>query len=115
MSTTLRLLLIIASVLSFVLCIKKVQKAKLKMSDSVVWMIGSIILIIMSIFPRGIEWISERIGFIAPVNFVFFMIIVFLLIEVYYLDLQLSGQNEKIKNLNHYIAIKENKENKENK
>lgn len=115
MSLTLRVLLIIASIMSFILCIKKVQKAKLQMTDSVIWMLGSFLLIIMSLFPNIVMWISRELGFIAPVNFVFLIIIAFLLIKLYYTDLKISGLNEKIKNINHYIALNEYGKNKDEK
>lgn len=113
MTVTLRIILIISSILSCVLCIKKIKQAKLKVENSIVWMIGSILLILMSIFSNKVEWISDKLGFIAPVNFVFLIIIAFLLIEVYLNNLKLTELNEKIKNLDHYIALEEFEENKE--
>lgn len=114
MTTTLRLLLIIASIISLVLCIKKMKQARLKVTHSITWIIGSILLILMSIFSNGVAWVSVKLGFMAPVNFVFFIIIVFLLIQVFIDDIRLSVLNEKIKNINHYIALKE-KEGEEEK
>ncbi len=111
MSTTLRVVLIIGSVLSFLLCIKKIKQSKLQITTSVIWMIGSIILVFMSIFSNAVDWISDRLGFIAPVNFVFFTIIAFLLIEVFISNIKISVLDNKIKELNHYIAL--NKNNKE--
>lgn len=113
MTVTLRIILIISSALSFVLCIKKIKQAKLKVENSIVWMLGSMLLILMSIFSDKVEWISEKLGFMAPVNFVFLIIIAFLLIEVYLSNLKLTELNEKIKNLNHYIALEKFEENKE--
>lgn len=115
MSTTLRIILIIASMLSFILCVKKIKQAKLKVENSMVWLFGSIILILMSIFSNIVEWISAKLGFMAPVNFVFFTLIAFLLIEVYLSNLKITELNEKIKNLSHYIAIENNEKDKKNK
>ena len=64
----------------------------------------------MSIFSNAVGWLSNKLGFMAPVNFVFFMIMVFLLIQVFVDNIRLSELNEKIKNLNHYIALKENRD-----
>ncbi len=110
MSITLRIILLVGSVVSFILCVRRIKQAKLKVENSIIWMIGSLILILMSIFSDVVGWISNKLGFMAPVNFVFFMIIVFLLIQVFVDNIRLSELNEKIKNLNHYIALKENKE-----
>ena len=114
MTITLRIILIICSLIAFVLCIKKIKQSKLKVTNSVIWMIGSIILILMSIFLGAVEWISNKLGFMAPVNFVFLVVIGFLLIQNFIHNIRISELNEKIKDLNHYIALKEyDKENKE--
>lgn len=107
MSVVLRVILIVCSVLSFLLCVKKIKQAKLAVENSIVWMTGSIILVLMSIFSDQVTWISSKLGFISPANFVFVIIIAFLLIEVYSNNLKLTELNEKIKNLDHYIALKE--------
>ena len=113
MTITLRIILIICSLIAFLLCITKIKQAKLKVENSVIWMIGSIILILMSIFSDAVEWISNKLGFMAPVNFVFLVIIGFLLIQLFIDNIRISQLNEKIKDLNHYIALEEkNRENK---
>ena len=109
MTITLRIILIICSLIAFLLCITKIKQAKLKVENSVIWMIGSIILILMSIFSDAVEWISNRLGFMAPVNFVFLVIIGFLLIQLFIDNIRVSQLNEKIKDLNHYIALEEKK------
>lgn len=114
MTITLRIILIICSLIAFVLCIKKIKQSKLKVTNSVIWMIGSILLILMSIFLGAVEWISNKLGFMAPVNFVFLVVIGFLLIQNFIHNIRISELNEKIKDLNHYIALKEyDEENKE--
>lgn len=109
MSTTLRILLIVISVFSYFLCIMRIKQSKLKIENSIVWLIGSTILILMSVFVGVVEWISQKLGFMAPVNFVFFIVIIFLLIQTFVNNIKLSILNEKIKELNHYIALLENK------
>ncbi len=113
MSLTLRVILIICSLVSFILCIKRVKQSKMRVADSIIWVIGSFILILMSIFSNAIEWISEQLGFMAPVNFVFLVVIGFLLIETFISNIKIAILNEKIKNLNHYIALEEYKKEKE--
>lgn len=107
MTITLRIILIILSIISFILCIRKIKQSKLKVENSVTWMIGSIILILMSIFSNAVEYISSKLGFMAPVNFVFLVIIGFLLIQNFIDNIRISTLNEKVKDLNHYIALTE--------
>lgn len=105
MSITLRVILIASSFLSFFLCIRKMRQAKLKITNSVTWMIGSVILILMSIFSNLVGWLSEKLGFVSPVNFVFLIMIAFLLIQTFVDNIHITELNEKIKDLNHYIAL----------
>ena len=107
MSITLRVILIISSFIAFFLCVKKIKQSKLKVANSVTWMLGSIILILMSIFSDVVGWLSEKLGFVSPVNFVFLIMIAFLLIQTFIDNIRISTLNEKIKDLNHYIALKE--------
>ena len=112
MSVTLRVILIISSFIAFYLCITKIKKSQLKIENSVTWMLGCIILILMSIFPNVVVLISEKLGFVAPVNFIFFVMIAFLLMQTF---IDITSLNEKIKDLNHYIALKEKEEKDLNK
>ena len=107
MTMTLRIILVICSLISFILCITKIKQAKLKVTNSVIWMIGSVVLILMSIFSGAVEWIAIQLGFMAPVNFVFLVMIGFLLIQTFVDNIRICNLNEKIKDLNHYIALKE--------
>ena len=110
MTITLRIILIISSIVAFLLCIKRIKQAKLQVTNSIIWMMGRIVLILMSIFSQAVEWIANKLGFMAPVNFVFFIMIVFLLIQTFVHNIRISNLNEKIKELNHYIALKEHDE-----
>lgn len=109
MSIILRIMLIICSFFAFFLCIKKIKRSQLKVANSVTWMLGSILLILMSIFSDLVGWLSEKLGFISPVNFVFLIMIAFLLIQTFIDNIHITELNEKIKDLNHYIALEKQK------
>ena len=110
MSITLRVILIISSFIAFFLCVKKIKQSKLKVANSVTWMLGSIILILMSIFSDVVGWLSEKLGFVSPVNFVFLIMIAFLLIQTFIDNIHITELNEKIKELDNNIALKEHDE-----
>lgn len=113
MTITLRVILIISSIISFLLCIIKIKRSQLKISSCVIWMVGSILLVFMSIFSNVVSWVATKLGFQAPVNFVFLVMIAFLLIQVFIQNITMAKLNEKIKDLDHYIALKEYEERKE--
>lgn len=107
MSIVLRVFLIVSSVISFIFCIRKIKQSKLKVTNSAIWLCGSLCLILMSIFSGLIGKISEKLGFISPVNFVFLIIIGFLLVQNFIDNIRISTLNDKVKDLNHYIALKD--------
>ena len=80
-----------------------------------------VILIISSdgalpiLFPNVVVWISEKLGFVAPVNFIFLVMIAFLLMQIFIDNIHITSLNEKIKDLDHYIALKEKEEKYSNK
>lgn len=111
MSITLRIILIVSSFVAFFLCVTKIKKSQLKVENSVTWMLGSIVLILISVFPNIIVWLSSKLGFAAPVNFIFLVMIAFLLMQVFMDNIHITSLNEKIKDLDHYIALKEKEEN----
>lgn len=110
MAFVLRILLIIVSIITFFLVIRKVRQSKLKTEDAVIWIIGSLLLIFMCVFLNFMTWLTERLGFISPANFVFGVVCFFLLVTTFNQSIKISNLNEKIKELNHYIALKEEKE-----
>ena len=114
MSVTLRIILIASSIISFLLCIKRIKQAKLKVENSILWMCGSFVLILMAIFDKAIAWVATKLGFMATVNFVYLIVIAFLLAQVFIDNLRLSELNEKVKNLDHYIALENNKKDRNN-
>ena len=115
MSITLIIILIVCSFISFFLCVKKIKQSKLKVANSLTWMSGSIILILMSIFSNAVAGLSNKLGFVSPVNFVFLILIAFLLIQLFIDNIHITELNEKIKDLDHYIALKEYEKNGERK
>lgn len=59
MSITLRVVLIVCSIIAFILCVRKIKKSELKIENSVIWLLGSILLILMSIFSDAVTWVSK--------------------------------------------------------
>ena len=85
MSLTLQILLIIFTVLFFIILVKNVKKGKLRTDYALAWILCSIALIILSIFPQIAFFVARLIGVISTANIVFAAIIFMLIILVYVL------------------------------
>lgn len=74
----LRYFFIIASVITFLFVIKKIQKHGLDIDDAIVWILWAILLLIISIFPQIPIWISNELGFMSPSNFILLIYFLFI-------------------------------------
>ncbi len=106
MSLVLRVILFISSVLTCMYISRKLRKSKIQIMDTVFWFGLSAIFVIFAIFPQTVSLISELIGFKAPVNFVFLVMIFLLFIRCFLLSIRVSWLDERIKNLTEELAIR---------
>lgn len=105
MSMGLRILLAIMSAWNFLYVVYKIRKSKLQIEYSVFWIFFSIVLILMSIFPKAVYWLTELVGIQSPVNLVFLAMIFVLIIRNFYMTLELSQTETKLKNLVQEVAL----------
>lgn len=107
MSIILRILLLIVSILTFIYIIRKLRKAQVQIADVVFWLFFSLILLLMSIFPSSIIYMTKLLGVLSPVNFVYLVMIFLLFIRCFLLSIRVSCLEEKLKNLVEELAILE--------
>lgn len=105
MSLTLQITLILMSILLFLILIRNVKKGKLRSDYAIGWIICSILLIIVSIFPQIAYFGAKILGVISTANIVFAFMILMLIILVYVLFSKVSMLEEKQKNLIQELAI----------
>lgn len=107
MTLTLQIVLLVVSIITFIFVITKIRRSQLNIQDAVIWILLSLLLIMMSMCLPFISSVAHLLGFIGTSNFVFTLILFFLIIIVFGQSVKISILNEKIKNLNHYIALRE--------
>lgn len=106
MSTTLRVLLLIAALATSIWILNRIRKLKVKMEDAIFWIIFAGILCIMGLFPELTYWMTEVIGILSPANLIF-LVMIFLLIEkVFTLSIVVSQLEEKVSILSAEIALR---------
>lgn len=106
MTLLVRIFLIIGAVLTTVFFGLQVRKGKLQINYALFWIVFAGLLVIVSIFPELVISLAQILGFQSPANFLFLLIIFVLFIREFYLTIQLSLLEEKVKNLSQKIAIK---------
>lgn len=104
MVSGLRIGLLIASIITLVFILTNVRKNKMNIHYSMIWIIWGIVLILISVFPQIIFFISDILGIEIASNTVFLIMIFLLYCLTYYIFLTLSKHNREIIDLNYEIA-----------
>ncbi len=107
MSIGLRVILIAMSVLSLVYVVWKIRYSKMQIEYALFWIVLSILMIIMSVCPELVYWMTRSLGMMSPANLVFFFIIGVLLLKVFMMTIEISDLENKVKDLVQQIAINE--------
>lgn len=109
MSITLRIILVVGSVLAFLFILRKIRKCQLEISDSIFWFIFTAVLIVVAIFPQLIIYPAAWIGFDSPANMLFLIIIFVMLVKQFMMTLQVGSLKSKLKTLTQAEALEAHK------
>ena len=107
MSIILRILLILASLLASISVIRKIRKAKLQIDDEVFWVLSSIIILLVAIFPNIIYILADITGVQSPANLLYLLVIAILLMKIFNMSIKISILEDKIKKIVQKISLDE--------
>ena len=112
MTPTLRVVLIVVSILTFMI-MRKIRQSKLQIEDSIFWLGFSSILIVFSIFPGLPDLLAELAGTYTTANFIYLAVIFLLIVKMFHMSIKQSQLETKVKDLAQKIALDENERGKE--
>jgi len=107
MALNLRLFLIIASIVLFLIVSYNVVKNKLLVKYSLLWILLSLILILLSTFPKLSFIFSNFLGFEKTSNFIFLVIMAIIILICLSYSITLSNMNKKLIKIVQAMAIEE--------
>ena len=105
MSSDLRIGLLIASLLVFVLILYFVIHKNFYIKYSIAWLLWALLILLMVIFPDAFYELSHLIGIEMPVNAVFLVMIGLLYALVFYVYVMISKHNDEIIKLTYHISV----------
>lgn len=110
MTMTLRLLLLVVSLITGIWILTQIRKSKVKIEDSVFWLLFSLLLVAMSLFPDLVELAADLVGVTSPSNLVFLAIIFILMIKIFRLSLRLSQLESRLQTFAQTYALQTSEE-----
>ena len=71
------------------------------------WIVLAALMIVLSIFPQIVYWITIKMGMISAANVVYLFIIAILLLKVFMMTIELSSLENKVRELVQQLGIDE--------
>ncbi len=105
MNATLRIVLIAGALVVLVFVVRKIRRAQFDTQDSLFWLLLSLGLLLLSIFPGVSYFLSGLLGIQSPSNFIFLAIIALLLVREFTLQAQLTQIRRKVTSLVQEVAL----------
>mgnify|MGYP001000461032 FL=1 len=107
MTLVLRILLLIGALFAMGIVINSVRKSKIRISDSVYWVVSAGILVLFALIPQLAYFFSGIFGFISPANFVLLLVIVMILIRLFHQSCAISKLTYKVEQLSAELALRD--------
>lgn len=107
MTTTLRAALILVSVGTLFLMMRKIRQSKVQIESAIFWIVLALVLVVFSIFPSVADFASRLLGIYATANFLFLFAIFILIVKVFYMTIHISQLETKVKELVQQMALEE--------
>lgn len=105
MTVILRSVLMCVSILLTFYVLKKIRHSKMKIEDSIFWVMFALLLVVFSVFPRLADLISRLVGTYSTANFIFAFMIFILLVKVFFQSVKISQMERRVTELIQTLAL----------
>lgn len=99
MSIMIRILCVVGSLITLLFITSNIRRSKVQIEDSIFWVVLAAALLVVAIFPGLATAISSLLGFQAPSNFVFVVVIAILLAKLFTLSTEVSSLKHRLNEL----------------
>ena len=105
MSFRLQIVIIVATVIALLYLIRQIFRKKLDIKYGIIWLGMSIIIMIFAIWPNLLVRLSDLMGIASPVNMLFFVEHILLIMAIYVLSRSVGMLMDKVRRMSQEIAI----------
>ena len=113
MNLQVRILSLVVSLLFIAYVVWLVRNRKLRETDSIVWILAGVAILLLSVWVRPLVFITRVIGAKFPVSTLFFSALVFLVFISLWMTTRISRLSEEVKELAQKIALMSEDEDRE--
>ena len=106
-SQKLQIFMLLAVALYFVILFKLLQKKRLNLKYTLLWIISGFLMLVLAAFPKTLNIFANMIGVYEPTNALFALIFFCIIMILMSLTAIVSKLNERVKRLTQSIALLE--------
>jgi hypothetical protein len=96
------------SVVLLLYILEMVRRRMLRTEYSILWLFGSIIILILSVKKDWLEWASQTVGIFYPPSFLFLVGIFFILLILIHFSITISKLHQMNKKMAQELALLKN-------
>ena len=105
MTPRLKILVVIIGIIIFLGIIDLVRRRKLREEYSFIWLMTGFVFVLFAVDGDILSFVSDLIGISLPVNALFFMALMFVMLLCLYFSLRISALTTQVKNLAQQLAL----------
>ena len=95
----------ITAVVTFLFVLNMLRKGALREKYAVLWLFFSGVALVFALIPDSLNWVATKLGVAYPVNLVFFVLAVLLVLVSVQLSHELSRHEMRIRRLAEEVAL----------
>lgn len=105
MNIRIQIIIAVVIVLALSIIVNMIRKKALELRYALSWLAVGVSVLVLDMFPKGIEYISELMGIADPVNMLFFLGFCFSLAIIFALTIAVSRMSVRMKELAQELAL----------
>lgn len=107
MTPMFRVVLVVVSIGTLATVLKRIQKAKLTIEDSIFWILLAMMFVVFALFPIVPDTLARLLGIYSTANFLFLFMIFILLMRMFSMSMRISTLEDKIRKLVQELALRD--------
>jgi hypothetical protein len=104
------LLAVMISTILLLYVLEMVRRRKLREEDSILWLVGCLVMLILSLKKGWLEWLSRAVGIVYPPSLLFLVGIFFILLILIHFSITISKLHQMNKKMIQDIALMKQRE-----
>ena len=107
MTPLFRVVLVVVSIGTLATVLKRIQKSKLTIEDSIFWILLAMMFVVFALFPVVPDTLARLLGIYSTANFLFLFMIFILLMRMFSMSMRISTLEDKIRKLVQELALRD--------